>query len=257
MPVLSCGTRDFWSSLRRARSLVVAVESSSLTRGLNPGPLHWACGILAAGPPGDSLNHHRQASPPSMFPLSLLPSLPNVAFAAGVWWNPQGRPAAAGAAAECAEWARILGERSPWGGAHPPARAGPGPGEDWLVCTGISKSWDLMNTAEPWSGTPGSRQSRGEDSSLPRVGAWPSVGLPAVLTSRVGGRESEDALCCPLLCRRHLSWLWWAALWRLWGCSKVLSLPCVKGAMPGLKCVRCAVEVAFSGRVGGYHYFYF
>ena len=29
--------------------------SSSLPRGLNPGPLHWECGVLAGGPPGKSL----------------------------------------------------------------------------------------------------------------------------------------------------------------------------------------------------------
>ena len=57
-------------------------------------------------------------------------------------------------------------------------------------------AWDPRLTAEPGRGL------------VPSWGgAWPSVGLPAVLASRVGGRESKDALCWPLLCRLLLSWL--------------------------------------------------
>ena len=72
-----------------------------------------------------------------------------------------------------------------------------------------------MSPAEPWPRTPGSWQSRGRglsllDLSLPCVGAGPVAGLPSVPADRasvVGGKESKDALCYPLLFRLRLGWL--------------------------------------------------
>ena len=60
-PGLSCGTGHLWSLLRHASSLVVACELLVAAcgiyfpnQGLNLGPLHWECRVLATGPPGKS-----------------------------------------------------------------------------------------------------------------------------------------------------------------------------------------------------------
>lgn len=62
------------------------------------------------------------------------------------------------------------------------------------------------------------------------------------------GLQESSALRCPFLSRMHSGWLWGTAPWKSWGFSRVLSLPCVKGAMPALGCVECGLyEVALGG----------
>lgn len=41
-------------SAQACKLLVVACRGSSSLAGQNPDPLHWECGVLASGPPGDS-----------------------------------------------------------------------------------------------------------------------------------------------------------------------------------------------------------
>lgn len=62
------------------------------------------------------------------------------------------------------------------------------------------------------------------------------------------GLEESGALRYPFLSGLHLGWLWGTGPRKLWGRSRVLSLPCVKGAMPALGCVeRELYEVALGG----------
>ena len=60
-PSLSSGTQDLRSSLQHVGSLVatcglLAVACGIPDQGLNPGLLHWECGVLATGLPGKSLS---------------------------------------------------------------------------------------------------------------------------------------------------------------------------------------------------------
>ena len=61
VPGLSCGTQDLQSSLQHVGCLVVTCKLLAVACGIqfsdqgsNPGPLHWECRVLAAGPPGKS-----------------------------------------------------------------------------------------------------------------------------------------------------------------------------------------------------------
>ena len=55
MPGLSCDTQYLRFLLQHAGSLVAACGMYFPNQGLIPGPLHWECGVLATGPPGNSL----------------------------------------------------------------------------------------------------------------------------------------------------------------------------------------------------------
>ena len=52
---LSFGMRDLQSSLQHANTLVAVRGIQFPDQGLNPGPLRWACGVLATGPSGKPL----------------------------------------------------------------------------------------------------------------------------------------------------------------------------------------------------------